>query len=150
MTTAGVLTRESRSLCAWRRWVWTSWAAESQRSWTAVNRMRQSPWVSTEGGMREAFGRRGIQLLLGQPQKAVFLGKWIPMLWIKRSRDRLIFNIGVPIPVRRQLYIETAAPRRDVYGCPVCVCDSYVSDGIVRMCIWAMAMSGANGGCPGS
>ena len=54
--------------------------------------------------------------------KAVFLGKWIPMLRIKRSRDRLIFNIGVPIPVRRQFYIETAAPRGVVYGCPVCVC----------------------------
>ena len=33
------------------------------------------------------------------------------MLTIKGSRDRLIFNMGIPIPVRRHLYIETA-PRR--------------------------------------
>ena len=33
------------------------------------------------------------------------------MLTIRRSRDRLIFNMGIPIPVRQHLYIETA-PRR--------------------------------------
>ena len=31
----------------------------------------------------------------------------IPMLKIRRSRDRLIFNMGIPILVRRHLYIET-------------------------------------------
>ena len=30
----------------------------------------------------------------------------IPMLNIRRSRDRLIFNIGIPMLVRRHLYIE--------------------------------------------
>ena len=30
------------------------------------------------------------------------------MLKIRRSRDRLIFNMGIPILVRRHLYIETA------------------------------------------
>ena len=34
----------------------------------------------------------------------------IPMLKMRRSRDRLIFNIGIPILVRRHIYIE-AAPR---------------------------------------
>ena len=32
----------------------------------------------------------------------------IPMLKIRRSRDRLIFNMGIPILVRQHLYIETA------------------------------------------
>ena len=36
-----------------------------------------------------------------------FPGMGIPMLKIKRSRDRLIFNMGIPILVRRHLYIET-------------------------------------------
>ena len=38
--------------------------------------------------------------------KTVFPGKGIPMLKIRRSRDRLIFNMGIPIMVRRHLYIE--------------------------------------------
>ena len=33
----------------------------------------------------------------------------IPMLKIRWSRDRLIFNMGIPILVRRHLYIETAS-----------------------------------------
>ena len=32
----------------------------------------------------------------------------IPMLKIRRSRDLLIFNMGIPILVRRHLYIEMA------------------------------------------
>ena len=32
----------------------------------------------------------------------------IPMLKIRQSRDCLIFNMGIPILVRRHLYIETA------------------------------------------
>ena len=32
----------------------------------------------------------------------------IPMLKIGRSQDRLIFNMGIRILVRRHLYIETA------------------------------------------
>ena len=32
---------------------------------------------------------------------------WVPMLPIRRSRDRLIFNMGNPTLVRRRLFIET-------------------------------------------
>ena len=31
----------------------------------------------------------------------------MPMLKIRRSRDRLIFNMGIPIPGKDGLYIET-------------------------------------------
>ena len=37
-----------------------------------------------------------------------FPGMGIPMLKIRRSWDRLIFNMGIPIWVRRHLYIKTA------------------------------------------
>ena len=37
-----------------------------------------------------------------------FPGMGIPMLKIRRSRDRPIFNMGIPILVRGHLYIETA------------------------------------------
>ena len=40
--------------------------------------------------------------------KPVFPRYRIPMLKIRRSRDRLIFNVGIPKLVRRHLYIETA------------------------------------------
>ena len=40
--------------------------------------------------------------------KTVFPRYGIPMLKIRRSRDRLIFNMGIPILVRRHLYIEMA------------------------------------------
>ena len=39
--------------------------------------------------------------------KPSFPGMEIPMLKIRRSWDRLIFNMGIPILVRRYLYIET-------------------------------------------
>ena len=39
--------------------------------------------------------------------KTVFPGMWFPMLKIRRSGDRLIFNMGILILVRRHLYIET-------------------------------------------
>ena len=35
-----------------------------------------------------------------------------PMLKIRRSRDCLIFNMGIPILLRRHLYIETPPDRR--------------------------------------
>ena len=38
-----------------------------------------------------------------------FPGMGIPMLKIRRSRHRLIFNMGIPILARRHLYIETAS-----------------------------------------
>ena len=40
--------------------------------------------------------------------KDSFPGMGIPMLKIRWSWDHLIFNMGIPIPVRRHLYIETA------------------------------------------
>ena len=40
--------------------------------------------------------------------KTVFLRYGIPMLKIRRSWGRLIFNMGIPILVIRHLYIETA------------------------------------------
>ena len=40
--------------------------------------------------------------------KTVFPGMRISMLKIRRSWDRLIFIMGIPILVRRHLYIETA------------------------------------------
>ena len=39
--------------------------------------------------------------------KGRFPGMGIPMLKIRRSRHRLIFDMGIPILVRRHLYIET-------------------------------------------
>ena len=40
--------------------------------------------------------------------KTIFPGMGIPMLKIRRSRDRLIFNMVIPTPVRWHLYIEMA------------------------------------------
>ena len=40
--------------------------------------------------------------------KTILLGMGIPMLKIRRSHDRLIFNMGIPILVKQYLYIETA------------------------------------------
>ena len=42
--------------------------------------------------------------------KYLFPVMGIPMLKIKRSQDRLIFNMGIPILVRRYLYFETPPP----------------------------------------
>ena len=50
-------------------------------------------------------------------QRPFFPGIAIPMLKIKRSRDRLIFNMGIHIQVRRHLDIETA-PRQLLDICP--------------------------------
>ena len=52
-----------------------------------------------------------------------FPGMGIPMLKIRRSQDRLIFNMGIPILVRLHLYIETA-PRQSwnsVIGTPILI-----------------------------
>ena len=40
--------------------------------------------------------------------ETVFPGMGFPMLKIRRSRNRLIFNMGIPMLVRRHLYIGTA------------------------------------------
>ena len=42
--------------------------------------------------------------------KTVFPGVGIPMLKIRRSWDRLIFNMGNPIPVRRHIFYMEMAP----------------------------------------
>ena len=59
--------------------------------------------------------------------KTVFLGMWIPMLKIRRSDDRLIFNMRIPLLVRRHLYIET--PTAD---CVSVVCQANVIYGTVE------------------
>ena len=38
--------------------------------------------------------------------KTVLLGMVIPMLKIRRLTDRLIFNMGIPIPGKTVFYIE--------------------------------------------
>ena len=48
--------------------------------------------------------------------KTLFPGMEIPMLKIRRSQDRLIFNMGIPILVRRHFYIEKA-PWIDTSSC---------------------------------
>ena len=55
--------------------------------------------------------------LLGPSQYKDFVlpVKKIPMLKIKQSCDRLIFNMGIPIPRKAGLYIETG-PRVLVIG----------------------------------
>ena len=40
--------------------------------------------------------------------KTVIPGMRIPILKIRRSRDHLIFNMGIPLLVRQHLYIEMA------------------------------------------
>ena len=40
--------------------------------------------------------------------KTIFPGIGIPMLKIRGSKDRLIFNMGIPLPARRYCYIELA------------------------------------------
>ena len=42
----------------------------------------------------------------------VFLGMGIPIIKMRRSEDRLIFLMGIPVLVREYLYIEMA-PRKD-------------------------------------
>ena len=71
----------SRPLWVWRR---STWATDTTDSW--------SPLCS---GLRFNI-------------KTVFPRYRIPMLKIRWSWDRLIFNMGIPILVRRHLYIETA------------------------------------------
>ena len=45
---------------------------------------------------------------MGRIQGPSFPGMGIPMLKIRRSQDRLIFNMGIPILARQHLYIEMA------------------------------------------
>ena len=40
--------------------------------------------------------------------KTIFPGIGIPMLKIRGSKDHLIFNTGIPLPVRQYCYIEMA------------------------------------------
>ena len=51
--------------------------------------------------------------------KPVFPGMGIPMLKIRRSQDRLIFNMGIFILIRRHIYIEMAPDLLSVHV-PVC------------------------------
>ena len=74
--------------------------------------------------------------------KTVFLGMWIPMLKIRRSRDRLIFNMGIPIlrcppgsetEIFRANYLNTLAT-----WCPGPLC---------RLTISSMALTVMSGPC---
>ena len=52
--------------------------------------------------------RRAITCIQGPVSLwTVFPGYGIPILKIRRSRDRLIFNMGIPILIRRHLYIKS-------------------------------------------
>ena len=51
--------------------------------------------------------------------KTVFARYGITMLKIRRSRDRLIFNMGIPILVRRHLYIDPPGSEKDYFSMPV-------------------------------
>ena len=75
------------------------------RNWSHLQFMVEqslSPWETMPHWLR--------------PCSAIYIkhGSWsyqrigIPMLKIRWSRDRLIFNMGIPIPIRRHLYIEMA------------------------------------------
>ena len=66
--------------------------------------------------------------------KTIFPGMGIPMFKIRWSRDHLIFNMGIPILVRRHLYIETA-PRSPVHMETVNI------DGLVQDCINTSALA---------
>ena len=52
--------------------------------------------------------------------KPSFLAMGIAMLKIRRSRDRLIFNMWIPILVRRYLYIETPPALYSLSGRTFC------------------------------
>ena len=51
--------------------------------------------------------------------EAVFPDMGIPMLKIRRSRDRLIFDMGILILIRRHLYIEKAPDILDDLHTPI-------------------------------
>ena len=55
--------------------------------------------------------------------KTVFPMYGIPMLKIRRSQDRLIYKIGVPLLVRRHLYVDTPPTPTP----PPCMCDNQPS-----------------------
>ena len=49
-------------------------------------------------------------------RKTVLPGMAIPMLKIRRPNGRLIFNMGIPIPGKDGLYIETGPGWLDIWG----------------------------------
>ena len=66
-----------------------------------ANLFRQSP-IITQVTMDDASNLHSVSIW-----RPPFPGMGIPMLTIRRSWDRLIFNMGIPILVRQHLYIET-------------------------------------------
>ena len=65
--------------------------------------------------------------------KMVFSGMRISMLKIRRSQDHLIFNMGIPILVRRHLYIET--PPRFSMSYKLFIYTHTCTDGCTHACI---------------
>ena len=53
------------------------------------------------------------------------------MLKIRRSQDLLIFNMGIPIPVKNGLYIETG---------PCCCLQPHLINGIYMMCVCGLSI----------
>ena len=75
----------------------------------------KAPLVTTPHHTPETRGNNTSPASIFFPQPGPYLnvrpsfpGMGIPMLKIRRSQDRLIFNMGLPILVRRHLYIKTA------------------------------------------
>ena len=68
---------------------------------TSAQSSYELQWLNLQIGI-PILGHQGSHLNI----KTVFPGMGIPMLKIRRSCDRLIFNMGIPILVRH-LYIET-------------------------------------------
>ena len=80
--------------------------------------------------------------------KAIFPRYGDPILRIRRSQDCLIFNMGIPIPVRRHLYIEMA-PRSFIHlgsrlvGQSHWACNCTVTK-VLKMCSIYIAWSCSN------
>ena len=73
----------------------------------AIARLPQCQWSKPDG-----YGKISQCITTTKHSKAktvcIFLGIYCTMFKIRRSRDRLIFNMGIPMLVKPHLYIETA------------------------------------------
>ena len=80
---------------------------------TAIIHRALFPFIITNSHnlmcLRRAFIHWSLIVLCLSPHEIPWT-QWdgIPMFKIRRSQDRLIFNTGIPVLVRRHLYIETA------------------------------------------
>ena len=69
--------------------------------------------------------------------KTIFPDVVIPMLKIRRSPDRLIFNMGIPILIRWHIYIEAA---RELFSCLLC-CIIILGVSIKFIFIWHLCLA---------